>query len=249
MAVLQVLCFLLIPTVAFSYLIPLPPPLVAAASSSEIAPPPVVAGPRPGCPSMCGNVNIPYPFGISVDCARPGIDNFTITCNHSFSPPRPYWYNIEVISISLEAGEMRVFSPVSYICYNSNSTHDRVMSWRFDLGTFVVSPTRNIFTGIGCDTLALLAGREDRSYSSGCYTTCVSLRGAAQDGEECTGLGCCQTSVPTNLTTVDVYWGDNTTNQAWGYSPCNYAFIAEKSWYVILLTYKVQIKLGSTCVL
>ncbi|CAO2150219.1 unnamed protein product [Urochloa humidicola] len=233
----QVLWFLLTLAVAHSYLMQLPP-LVAAASSSGIAPPPAVAAPRPGCPSICGTVNIPYPFGIGVECAWPGTgsDNldFTITCNHSFNPPRPYIGDFEIISISLEAGEMRVFSPVSYICYNSSNTTESngFSSWSLDFATFLISPVRNVFTGIGCDTLALLAGREDGSYFSGCYISCLSLHEAAQDGEECTGLGCCQTSVPTNLTTVNIGWGNYThTNLAWKYSPCNYAFIAEKGWY------------------
>jgi hypothetical protein len=46
MAVLQVLRYMLTPTVSFSYLIPLPPPLLAAASGPDVeAPPPVVAAP------------------------------------------------------------------------------------------------------------------------------------------------------------------------------------------------------------
>ncbi|CAO1940175.1 unnamed protein product [Urochloa humidicola] len=217
--------------------------LASAISDSGIAPPPAVAAPRPDCPSVCGNVNTPYPFGIGVECAWPGTgsDNldFTITCNDSFNPPRPYTGDFEIISISLEAGEMRVYSLLSYICYNSSNTtkSNGVNSWSFDFATFLISPTRNVFTGIGCDTLAFLSGRADCSYFTGCITTCVSLHEAAQDGEECTGLGCCQSSVPTNLTTVDVYWGNDDkytpTNLAWRYSPCSYAFIAEKGWYHI----------------
>ncbi|RCV38904.1 hypothetical protein SETIT_8G179700v2 [Setaria italica] len=84
-------------------------------------------------------------------------------------------------------------------------------------------------------TLALLAGREDLSYYTGCYTSCMSLHAAAQDGEECTGLGCCQMSIPTNLITTIHMWGNNDSypppNNAWRYSPCSYAFIAEKGSY------------------
>ncbi|TKW01554.1 hypothetical protein SEVIR_8G188600v4 [Setaria viridis] len=246
----QVLWFLLTPAVAFSSLIPLPP-LVAAASGSNIAPPPpvVAAAPRPGCPSMCGTVNIPYPFGIGVECAW-GSDNFdfAVTCNHSFNPPRLYTLNpprpdtddlepFEVISISLEAGEIRVFSPVSYICYNSSNTTDSTgfKVWSIKTGPFLLSKTRNVFTGIGCSTLALLAGREDLSYYTGCYTSCMSLHAAAQDGEECAGLGCCQMPIPTNLSTIHINLGNDDsytpTNTAWRYSPCSYAFIAEKGSY------------------
>uniref|UniRef100_K3ZP23 Protein kinase domain-containing protein n=1 Tax=Setaria italica TaxID=4555 RepID=K3ZP23_SETIT len=214
------------------------------ASGSNIAPPPpVVAAPRPGCPSMCGNVTIPYPFGIGVECAWPGLGSnnfdFTITCNHSFNPPRPYIGDFEVVNISLEAGEMRVFSPVSYTCYNSSNTtaSNGVIGWTLDFidTVFLISPTRNVFTAIGCYTWAYLNGRVDSSFFTGCITTCNSLHAAAQDGEECTGLGCCQSSIPTNLSRIHIFWANDDsytpTNVAWEYSPCSFAFIAEKGWY------------------
>ncbi|CAO1940177.1 unnamed protein product [Urochloa humidicola] len=241
----QALWFLLAPALAFPYTALLPPLVAAASSDSGIAPSPVVvAAPRPGCPSMCGHVNIPYPFGINDDCAWQGLGldhaYFTITCNHSFNPPRAYRGDFEIMSISLEAGEMRVFSPVSYICYNSSNTTapNGLSSWSLDTKPFFISPTRNVFIGIGCDTWAFVDGREDGSYSTGCVTYCMSLHAAAQDGEECTGLGCCQTSVPANLNKIDVSWGNSDnytpTNLAWGFSPCGYGFIAEKgcSWTI-----------------
>ncbi|EAY75109.1 hypothetical protein OsI_03005 [Oryza sativa Indica Group] len=51
--------------------------------------PATMAGQRAGCPSKCGDVDIPFPFGVGDDhCAWPG---FNVVCNHSFSPPRPYF--------------------------------------------------------------------------------------------------------------------------------------------------------------
>ncbi|TVU18217.1 hypothetical protein EJB05_34301, partial [Eragrostis curvula] len=39
----------------------------------------------PGCLDKCGNISIPYPFGMEPGCFLPG---FHVTCNYSFEPPR-----------------------------------------------------------------------------------------------------------------------------------------------------------------
>ncbi|KAG8090395.1 hypothetical protein GUJ93_ZPchr0011g27261 [Zizania palustris] len=188
---------------------------------------------RSGCPRNCGDVKIPYPFGIGDECAWPG---FTISCNDSFSPSKPYYSNIEIIDISLEKGEILMYTFAAYVCYNSNITTDNKNRTNAGLdftgdSPFLVGQESNEFTAIGCATVALLQGREDGSFLTGCITTCASLDEAAQDNEKCEGLGCCQlTSIPANLSTIEISWYHH-GNEAWRYSPCSYAFVAEKGWY------------------
>ncbi|KAM7489445.1 hypothetical protein LguiB_026929 [Lonicera macranthoides] len=47
---------------------------------------------KPGCQRQCGNVVIPYPFGIGLGshCSIPNSPNFEINCDTSFNPPKPY---------------------------------------------------------------------------------------------------------------------------------------------------------------
>jgi hypothetical protein len=121
-----------------------------------------------------------------------------------------------------------------------NATANYVYKTWLDLTLYLISATRNEFTAIGCNTLALLQGP---SYYSGCITSCVSLDAAARDGDRCTGLGYCQTSIPQSLRHILVSWGTtsrkNTSgNPVWTFSPCSYAFVAEKGWYVT--THKQQ---------
>ncbi|KAJ1277083.1 hypothetical protein BS78_05G266800 [Paspalum vaginatum] len=288
----QVLCFLLAPVVSsFLHLVPTLTPVAAATSGPAPAPQPVgpasadpivpspgsaatsapapaplppssADSPRSGCPSKCGNLNIPYPFGIDSEheiCSWHGL--FSLTCNTSFNPPRLYAGNVIVLNISLEDGQMVVGASYSQICHNDSSngtteTHgvpkyirrhvadtetSSETTTTLDLTNntpYLISGARNEFTAIGCNTEAYLQGREDWSYYTGCITYCVSLEEAAQDGEECAGLGCCQTSILGNLTVMQVSWKDPTPVQGSSnpassndISTCSYAFVAEKGWY------------------
>ncbi|TVU21845.1 hypothetical protein EJB05_31514, partial [Eragrostis curvula] len=89
---------------------------------------PTLAGTAPpttlhGCPSLCGNISIPYPFDIGKGCSWS--KSFNVSCNHShrYDPPRPSHGGFEVIDIKLDAGEMRVFTtPFAHLRYNSSST-------------------------------------------------------------------------------------------------------------------------------
>lgn len=194
--------------------------------------------PAPSCPRTCGDVEIPYPFGISDACVWPGPDDFTITCNHSFNPPRPFIMDdIEIININVVDGYMTVFTIVSSHCYtSSNTVQFDGLDWDVTDSPFLFSATQNEFTAIGCNKLALLFGKEDVSYFTGCVTSCMKdkTEGLPHDGEKCSGLGCCQITILSNLSTILVNWsyGNGTTPYYPGWIiPCTYAFLAERNWY------------------
>ncbi|XP_044396133.1 wall-associated receptor kinase 2-like, partial [Triticum aestivum] len=140
---------------------------------------------------------------------------------------------ISVADISLELGEIRVLIPVSYICFTS-SVESATTTVLFSLRDtpFLPSPGRNRFTVIGCDTLGLVGGVHGDmiQYLAGCYSYYEGISSASDDGSPCTGTGCCEASIPTNLTALNVTFPINSSS-VWGFNPCFYAMVAEVGWY------------------
>ncbi|VAH97229.1 unnamed protein product [Triticum turgidum subsp. durum] len=165
----------------------------------------------PGCPDKCGDVPIPYPFGIGEDCAAASRNNyFNLICNSTIDPPWPmvgYPEAVaEVADISLEHGEMRVLSPVRHICFNSNTTSTKFTGgYQLQDTPFLPSPSRNHFTVIGCKTMGLIGGQKGAAsqYVAGCYSYCDGVNNTS-DGAPCAGMGCCEAAIPANLTTFEV---------------------------------------------
>ncbi|CAL4905078.1 unnamed protein product [Urochloa decumbens] len=193
----------------------------------------------PGCPDKCGNVPIPYPFGIGAGCAASGLNRyFTVICNETFQPPRPTvgdpGETAEVIDISLERGEIRLYGPVSYNCFTSNTTmsDNYTAGYGLESTPFIPSTTRNRFTVIGCNTLGIIGGYMQSNpdlYVAGCYSYCQGINGTS-DGAPCTGMGCCETTISSNLTN---FAGVFVINQSsvWNFNPCFYSMLVEVGWY------------------
>ncbi|KAD5802480.1 hypothetical protein E3N88_13840 [Mikania micrantha] len=102
--------------------------------------------PPPECPERCGNVTIPYPFGIGPGCSAH--DTYSVTCNTTFNPPKPFItsINLEALEISLE-GTVRVNNPV-FNCCNGRTNHLVV---NFTNTPFTYSTTATRFTAFGCN--------------------------------------------------------------------------------------------------
>ncbi|XP_021774794.1 putative wall-associated receptor kinase-like 16 [Chenopodium quinoa] len=190
----------------------------------------------PHCSDKCGNLSIPYPFGIEEGCYYKPPHNqtsssFKITCNHSTSPPTPiFGIDYKVLNISVIEGELRTKLGVSYDCYNK--TKNTAYWWSsFNLVTFTLSSTKNMLVVIGCDTYAWFKGfRGGRKYETGCMTKCVELEDVI-DGE-CSGVGCCQASIPGGVNNVRVVLNSyNNHNSVYTFNPCNAAFPVAKDAY------------------
>ncbi|KAF3451045.1 hypothetical protein FNV43_RR07134 [Rhamnella rubrinervis] len=131
------------------------------------------------CVRRCGEVEIPYPFGTTESCSLDS--NFLIQCNNSTSSdsPVPETGNVDVNSISVQHHEMSIFFYVSRDCPQESYNCGRCSSssWRNITATilgdnsvtlmvspiFRISPTKNKFTVIGCDSYAYLNGYQNNA--------------------------------------------------------------------------------------
>ena len=117
---------------------------------------------KPGCPDKCGNISIPYPFGIGDECSYDY--TFNITCNLTINPPFPTpisTRNLEVLNISLLEGHIRMPSFVSRICYSSSGELLLANSstWASTKVPFTFSSTENMLVATGCDSYAWFTGK------------------------------------------------------------------------------------------
>ncbi|XP_062106952.1 wall-associated receptor kinase-like 10 isoform X1 [Humulus lupulus] len=121
---------------------------------------------KPGCERLCGNMSIPYPFGMdSLGCS---FDKwFQIYCRNSTTPflKLTNAQEVEVLNIDLIRGTVKINHPISFL----NCGKKRPFQEAANLTTtpFVFSQVNNRFT---CDS---------------------TLRRTS-----CNGMNCCQTTIP-----------------------------------------------------
>lgn len=80
---------------------------------------------------------------------------------------------------------------------------------------------------VGCDDFALISGTKERNFTSGC----VSLCSKAEDvmGGLCSGIGCCQTSIPKGLKRFLASLNTLRSHvNVWEFDQCGYAFLGEQ---------------------
>uniref|UniRef100_A0A0D9W3X9 Wall-associated receptor kinase galacturonan-binding domain-containing protein n=1 Tax=Leersia perrieri TaxID=77586 RepID=A0A0D9W3X9_9ORYZ len=201
----------------------------------------------------CGGVDIPYPFGVrSSGCAM--APDYEVDCNEtSKGVYKPFVSrNVEVLKISLQIGQARVMNHISSSCYNNISqTMDPPDEWYLNLtGTaYRLSDSANKFTVIGCRTLAYIADESYvGKYMSGCVSVCRrgDLRNAING--TCTGIGCCQTNIRTNLDYYQIVFevGSLNTSGIYNMTPCSYAVLMDSSNFTFSTAYLTSTEFNTT---
>ncbi|KAL5577447.1 hypothetical protein UlMin_019146 [Ulmus minor] len=189
----------------------------------------------PGCLDRCGNLTIPYPFGVGDGCyLQDDVSSFSINCDNTTGSLIAYLGtgNVNVTNISLD-GELQIWQFIGYDCYNENGSRGDWFNPRLDLaGIFSISATKNKFTAIGCDTYALIRGLNEAGerYTTGCMSICDT--NSSINYKSCNGAGCCETSIPNGLITRNVTLSSYYNHTyIWSFNPCSYAFIVEATYF------------------
>ncbi|CAA0835858.1 Wall-associated receptor kinase 5 [Striga hermonthica] len=186
---------------------------------------------RPNCPSQCGQVTVPYPFGIGLGSGCALDRGFEVDCNSSFDPPRPFIStgNLQIVDIDNET--VRIINWVAATCYGQAGTVTRQNRASINLSTTpYVFSDRNRFTVIGCDEFALIFGLDGLNFTSGCVSLCSNSHDLIEG--DCSGIGCCQTAIPRGLKSFNANVRTlNSHINVWSFNPCGYAFLGDPNRY------------------
>jgi len=107
---------------------------------------------RPGCKSRCGDVDIPYPFGIGDQCAIH--HGFDLNCTVVNGTERPYDGPFEVTKISVPDAKAWMKMGISWQC--GHDARQSVWSDYFTDTPFRFSYVDNKIVVVGCNTLAYM---------------------------------------------------------------------------------------------
>ncbi|KAL4557915.1 hypothetical protein LXL04_036109 [Taraxacum kok-saghyz] len=184
---------------------------------------------KPGCLTKCGELTVPYPFGIQKGCSID--ESFELTCNTTLNPPKLFLirsqFEFEIYSIS--NSEIKVSNLIAYNCYDKSGyepAENSYETWQdLDNSPFTYSE-KNRFTIIGCDTLVLIRAMSGVDFASSCVGSCNKQSDVSND--ECSGIGCCQTSIPKGAKSYDATLLFLNRTEVRSFNPCSYGFLGEQ---------------------
>ncbi|KAH6789261.1 hypothetical protein C2S51_004267 [Perilla frutescens var. frutescens] len=188
-----------------------------------------------GCPQKCGDITIPYPFGIGPNCSFNS--SYTVECSESH-PPKAFLKTsgLEAIEFFLNENTVRVMQNVSPLNCSSRKGELQVGQSVVDT-PFTLGAAINRLVVVGCRSEVSLSNQ------GACRPTCGDPTASAG----CYGIICCTVIVPPMSQRLPVNYstfeGGNVS------AICGYVFLADYRWltsdyedYMSLWNYSVPME-------
>lgn len=182
---------------------------------------------KPDCPSKCGDLTVPYPFGIGAGSGCSFDKLFDVTCDTSFTPPRLFIPDTSHEIVDIRNDTVRIKNVVAANCYDGNGNVTILSQAEIDLsGTAFSISDANMLTLVGCDELFLMLGSKGRDFSSGGISRCSNREDLIEG--ECGGIGCSQTNIPKGFKAfISVLSSLGRHVNVSSFNLCGYAFLGD----------------------
>ncbi|XP_057802432.1 wall-associated receptor kinase-like 10 [Salvia miltiorrhiza] len=187
---------------------------------------------KSGCEEKCGDLVIPYPFGVGSNCSFD--PSFDISCNTSTTPPKAYLSIIGKQVIEINETYVRVKYPnLVSVCYQGENATRESATLNLTGTLYALSMYTNRLTAIGCDDAVLQFN--GTSTNGGCSAFCEDQTETAGVGycpfdPTSLGHGCCQAQIVGDTGIVGAELIDLSIRvQRRRIFPCSFAFIQEVS--------------------
>ncbi|XP_042038105.1 wall-associated receptor kinase-like 10 isoform X2 [Salvia splendens] len=178
---------------------------------------------KPGCLDRCGDLLIPYPFGVGPKCSLN--PHFDINCYNSTDPPKAYFSIMKKQVIEFNQTYIRLQNPYMITaCYDLSTEDQHTMSVNLS-GTPYMFSSDNVLTAIGCDDMVLQSNGS--STLGGCSAFCSDKSDAGFG--DCLYNGCCHQSLD-GVSFLEAKLVDlSGRSQRKKLFQCSYAFIQERT--------------------
>ncbi|KAL9230544.1 hypothetical protein vseg_005882 [Gypsophila vaccaria] len=196
---------------------------------------------KPGCPSRCGNLIIPYLFGIGPGCSLNPF--YSLFCDTTFNPPKAFLINNAKISTNSETPrsvhevmdisetQFRIRNMVLYSCHfpNKNITKSTKQGMYLPPDSpFFFCETSNKIIVVGCGFYSKFTGQDDKTniYVSTSY---CDKREEVIAGDCLGSNGCTEDGISDSVTRIREYYFfvARLRPDSSPYNRCGYTFLGE----------------------
>ncbi|XP_071692319.1 putative wall-associated receptor kinase-like 16 [Rutidosis leptorrhynchoides] len=176
---------------------------------------------KPGCQEKCGNLTIPYPFGIGTNCYSH--KSFEVMCDGSAEDIAPLRFvNNHIFPILEISTEWVSVVHKVYLTYGNKSGSKPAPLDRY----FRYSHDKNVYVALGCDCYVFFQVPHTGSGTwFNCTSMCDQILPDKNISDICNGMNrCCQSSVPVGTSAFSVV-----KRNSEGLEMCSAALITEKN--------------------